>query len=426
MSKEQSTYKDMYEGEMLVCTSNGSEVEYSPLYYSGNIGFFISRTHKLALDKPTVTVQIPCKFLNISDSDHMHKTHIADFCLRRFAKYLNELNAELYNRSRPDNENGKYCFISPRGEIVVRNSSYFAMCHKRDYEYGSGLTVYPLSQGLESYEELCICITLQVQFPKGKLRKAIQMLCRDLPGAVDRFISEFDTAALARTTDLAEKQSLIRAWLKKSDYCAFIANGSILPRYKGSDSPMNDAVPFNCPLEDEIEIYGICGMGIKRGVTVITGGGYSGKSTLLDAVSAGIYDHVLGDGRELCITDESAVTISAEEGRPSRHVNISPFIKWLPSGDARDFSTECASGSTSQAVNIMEAVNSGTHLLLIDEDRSATNFMIQDKIDTKRTDHSVYRACRRAAKKRRIHNSCCRRQRRIPFDCRPCLYYGGL
>lgn len=380
MSKEQSTYKDMYEGEMLVCTSNGSEVEYSPLYYSGNIGFFISRTHKLALDKPTVTVQIPCKLLGISDSDHMYRTHIADFCLRHFAKYLNELNAELYNRSRPNNENGKYCFISPGGEIVVRNSSYFAMCHKRDYEYGSGLMVYPLSQGLESYEELCICITLQVQFPKGKLRKAIQMLCRDLPGAVDRFISDFDTAALSRTTDLAEKQSLIRAWLKKSDYCAFIANGSILPRHKGSDSPMNDAVPFNCPPEDEVEIYGIRGMGIKRGVTVITGGGYSGKSTLLDAVSAGIYDHVLGDGRELCITDESAVTISAEEGRPSRHVNISPFIKWLPSGNARDFSTECASGSTSQAVNIMEAVNSGTHLLLIDEDRSATNFMIQDKV----------------------------------------------
>ena len=108
---------------------------------------------------------------------------------------------------------------------------------------------------------------------------------------------------------------------------------------------MTDAIPFHSTPEDEIEIHGIRGMGIKRGVTVITGGGYSGKSTLLDAISAGIYDHVLGDGRELCITDESAVTISAEEGRSAKHVNISPFIKWLPGGDVRDFSTDCASGS---------------------------------------------------------------------------------
>jgi len=121
-------------------------------------------------------------------------------------------------------------------------------------------------------------------------------------------------------------------------------------------------------------------MGIRRGVTVITGGGYSGKSTLLDAVSAGIYDHVLGDGRELCITDRSAVTISAEDGRSVKHVNISPFIKWLPGGDTADFSTDRASGSTSQAANIMEAVECGAKLLMIDEDRSATNFMIRDRL----------------------------------------------
>ena len=380
INPKSTTYRDMYEGEMLVSTSSGSEVEYSPLYYHENIGFFISRTHKLALDKPTVNVQIPCSLLGIPVSSHIHEIHIADFCFRRFTTYLDELNDALYNRSRPDDENGKYYFISPGGEIVVRNSSYFTMCHKRDYEYGSGITVYPLSGENINYEEMCVCFTLQVQLPKNKLRKAIQMLCRDLPDAVDRFILEFDTAALIRTTELAEKQNLIRAWIKKSDYCAFIENGSILPRYKGSDSPMTDAIPFHSTPEDEIEIHGIRGMGIKRGVTVITGGGYSGKSTLLDAISAGIYDHVLGDGRELCITDESAVTISAEEGRSAKHVNISPFIKWLPGGDVRDFSTDCASGSISQAVNILEAINCGARLLLIDEDRSATNFMIQDKV----------------------------------------------
>lgn len=143
---------------------------------------------------------------------------------------------------------------------------------------------------------------------------------------------------------------------------------------------MENAVPFVSTPEDEIEVCGVRGMGIRRGVTVITGGGYSGKSTLLDAIAAGIYNYIPGDGRELCITDETAVTISAEEARSVKRVNISPFIKWLPGGDAHAFSTERASGSTSQAANIMEAVENGARLLLIDEDRSATNFMIRDRL----------------------------------------------
>ena len=191
---------------------------------------------------------------------------------------------------------------------------------------------------------------------------------------------DFDVDGLRKATELDKKQSAIREWLKNSDYCAFVANGSILPRAKGTDLPMLDAIPFRSTPDDEIEICGVRGMGIKKGVTVITGGGYSGKSTLLDAISAGIYDHALGDGRELCITDESAVTISAEDGRSVKHVNISPFIKWLPGGDTSDFSTDHASGSTSQAANIMEAVDSDAKLLLIDEDRSATNFMIRDRM----------------------------------------------
>ena len=206
------------------------------------------------------------------------------------------------------------------------------------------------------------------------------MLCRDLPFAVNKFIAEFDIEGLNRTLALAEKQSSIRAWLANSSYCAFIANGSILPRETGTDLPMLNAVPFQSPPDDEIEICGVRGMGIPKGVTVITGGGYSGKSTLLDAISAGIYDHRTGDGRELCITEESAVTISAEDGRSVKCLNISPFIKWLPGGDTSNFSTEHASGSTSQAANIMETVDSGAKLLLMDEDRSATNFMIRDRM----------------------------------------------
>lgn len=191
---------------------------------------------------------------------------------------------------------------------------------------------------------------------------------------------DFNTDKLKEALALASKQEDIREWLKNSNYCTFIANGSILPRLNGTDLPMMNAIPFQAPPEDEMEICGIKGMGIKRGITVITGGGYSGKSTLLDAISVGVYNHILGDGRELCITDDTAMTISAEDGRSVKKVNISPFIKWLPQGDTMDFSTNHASGSTSQAANIMEAIDYGSKLLLIDEDKSATNFMIRDKM----------------------------------------------
>ena len=383
MESDTATYKAMYEGSMTVIdtsTTMPSYTDYNSTYYSDSIGFDISATHKLAQDKPTVVISIPCATLGIDIPDRSVENAEADFCLRAFKKYIDGLNAELYNRSRPDNENGKYYLCSPGGEIVKRNTAFFAPCPQKDYTNGSGSTVYLLNDGISRPPLMCLCIRIQVQFPLKKLRKTFQMMCRDLPDAVDRFVLDFDIEGLKKATELAKKQSAIREWLKSSDYCAFIANGSILPRANGTDLPMPDAIPFRSTPKDEIEVCGVRGMGIKKGVTVITGGGYSGKSTLLDAISAGIYDHALGDGRELCITDESAVTISAEDGRSVKHVNISPFIKWLPGGDTSDFSTDHASGSTSQAANIMEAVDCGAKLLLIDEDRSATNFMIRDRM----------------------------------------------
>lgn len=383
MEPNTTTYKTMYEGSMTIVDPAHPMMEpytdYSSIYYNESVGFDISMTHKLAQDKPTVVISIPCITLGIDIPDKSTENVEADFCLRVFKKYIDELNAELYNRSRPDNENGKYYLCSPGGEIIKRNTAYFTLCPQKDYTNGSGSTVYLLNDGVSRPPQMCLCIRIQVQFPLKKLRKTLQMMCRDLPDAVDRFVLDFDIEGLKRATELAKKQSAIRECLKNSDYCAFVANGSILPRAKGTDLPML-AIPFRSTPDDEIEIFGVRGMGIKKGVTVITGGGYSGKSTLLDAISAGIYDHALGDGRELCITDESAVTISAEDGRSVKHVNISPFIKWLPGGDTSDFSTDHASGSTSQAANIMEAVDCNAKLLLIDEDRSAANFMIRDSM----------------------------------------------
>ncbi len=379
-----TTYREMYEGKIIIpahtygTPGDFAEEQHDPTYWYDDLSVTVSTTHKLAQDRPTLTWQIPAEALGLLPE--AYTAAAADHCLRAFAPYIDTLNDALYNRSRPDSENGKYYLCRPGGEVLVRNTAYFARCPQKDYENGSGATVYLLDDGVERPPRICLCIRMQVQLPHRKLRRAIQMLCRDLPEAVELFIAQFDGVALGRTLALAERQAAIRAWLKSSDYCAFLANGSILPRAKGTDLPMAGAIPFASTPEDEIEVCGLRGMGIRRGVTVITGGGYSGKSTLLDAISAGIYDHAAGDGRELCITDESAVTISAEDGRSVKNVNISPFIKWLPGGDTAQFSTDHASGSTSQAANIMEAVDGGARLLLIDEDRSATNFMIRDRM----------------------------------------------
>lgn len=380
MENDTATYKEMYEGALTVYDPDMPDVppegDNEPIYYHEGVGYEISHTHKLAQDKPTVTVKIPVSKLHLSVFDWAG----AAFCYHRLRTYIDQLNEGLANRSRPDNENGKYILAPYTSISMANNYCYFAEWMNQWYENGSGKSVWLLKGAHAPAREMMLHLKLQVQLPKRKIRKAIQMLCRDLPDAVDQFIAEFDIIGLNRTLELAQKQSAIRAWLKGSDYCAFVANGSILPRAKGTDLPMAGAIPFRSTPADEIEICGVRGMGIRRGVTVITGGGYSGKSTLLDAISAGIYDHILGDGRELCITDDSAVTISAEDGRSVKHVNISPFIRWLPGGDTTDFSTDHASGSTSQAANIMEAVEVGAKLLLIDEDRSATNFMIRDRM----------------------------------------------
>ena len=379
-----TTYKQIYEGSMIVEDPAHPSIlpytDYNATYYNDSVGFEITATHKLAQDKPTVTISIPCERLGLEKIDKSMECVIADFYLREFKRYIDALNAELYNRSRPDNESGKYYLCCPGGEVLQRNTAYFALCPQKDYVNGSGSTVYLLTDGVERALQKCLCIRMQVQLPYRKVRKAVQMMCRDLPDAVDSLLANFDIVNLQKAIALAQKQLAIREWLRDSDYCAFIANGSILPRAKGTDGPMVGAVPFQSTPDDEIEVCGVRGMGIKKGVTVITGGGYSGKSTLLDAIAAGIYDHALGDRRELCITDDSAVTISAEDGRSVKHVNISPFIRWLPGGDTYDFSTDHASGSTSQATNIMEAVDAGAKLLLVDEDRSATNFMIRDRM----------------------------------------------
>lgn len=191
---------------------------------------------------------------------------------------------------------------------------------------------------------------------------------------------------LREAVELADDQQFIREELKRLGLVAFVADGSILPRESGvSQRPMKKAVAFKSPdslaVTMELPHRGaVRGMGIRCGITVIAGGGFHGKSTLLKALERGVYDHIAGDGREFVITQESAYKLRAEEGRCVHKTDISMFISNLPTkADTTSFSTENASGSTSQSANTVEALECKSSVLLIDEDTSATNFMIRDE-----------------------------------------------
>lgn len=199
------------------------------------------------------------------------------------------------------------------------------------------------------------------------------------------FYSSFDAKELQNYIELAEDQEFIRQTLPAKNLCAFIADGSILPRESGiSSRPMKASIPFTSPDSLRISINlphkgKITGMGIPKGITLIVGGGYHGKSTLLNALELGVYNHIPGDGREYVITDATAVKLRSEDGRFIKDVDISMFINDLPNKkDTRCFSTLDASGSTSQAAGIVESMEAGSHLFLLDEDTSATNFMVRD------------------------------------------------
>lgn len=238
-----------------------------------------------------------------------------------------------------------------------------------------------------------LLLRLEVGFPANgrtiNARELEKILFDLLPRCVESalFYRNLDGQQLQAIADLAEDQAYIRSALPCLGLCAFVADGSILPRASGVSSlPMNDAVPFQSPKELAVTLElphrgKLTGMGIPKGITLIVGGGYHGKSTLLKALELGVYNHIAGDGREYVITDASAVKIRAEDGRSIRRTDISMFINNLPNGkDTVHFSTEDASGSTSQAANVVESMEAGTSLLLMDEDTSATNFMVRDEL----------------------------------------------
>jgi len=291
------------------------------------------------------------------------KTALEDFLTRAFAEAIEQ----VASGRRGTGKSGLISIVKCGQEILPRTS----MVVNRDFV------------------EARFSVGLPAAGRRVLARQAMEIFFEEVDKIARRslFYGSLDSRKVEEHVLLAEDQEFLRARLAENKLVAFVANGSILPRESGvSDRPLREGkvIPFQSPGELEVSFDlpnrgKITGMGILEGVTLIVGGGYHGKSTLLRAIERGVYNHIPGDGREFVLTVEDAVKIRAEDGRSIEKCDISGFINNLPYGqETVDFTTENASGSTSQAANIVEALEIGTHLLLLDEDTSATNFMIRD------------------------------------------------
>lgn len=292
------------------------------------------------------------------------KVALEDYLLRGFATQIRKYSFQ----AKGSGKSGVMSAVMPGPEILRRT-------------------------GCEIESDGAVRVRMEMGFPANGRRinskELEKMLTRFLPEVVQKtlYYDKREAQSYQKVAQLAEDQAYIRHELKKRNLVAFVANGAILPRESGiSSRPMRGAVPFQAPSSMEVTLNlpnkgEIKGMGIFKGITMIVGGGFHGKSTLLKALEAGVYNHIAGDGREYVITEDTAVKLRAEDGRSIQKVDISMFINNLPNKkDTHSFSTTDASGSTSQAANVVEAIEAGSSLFLMDEDTSATNFMIRDEL----------------------------------------------
>ncbi|MFW6414231.1 MAG: ABC-ATPase domain-containing protein [Verrucomicrobiota bacterium] len=314
---------------------------------------------KIRLQLPQATAGFPVASYNSASRE----IALRDFLARRFSDAIRKL---------PDNRRGS----------------------------GKSGTIRIDCPGQEVLERSCVIINekyLEVRFFMGlpafgrKIagRQAEEMFFKDVVNIAEKslYYDSLDHDDLFLHIETVEDADFLRSHLPENGLLAFVADGAILPRASGIDARAmapKKAVAFESPnsmrVEFDLPNRGIIrGMGIKKGVNLIIGGGYHGKSTLLNALELGVYNHIPGDGREFVITEPEAAKIRAEDGRNIAKVDISPFINNLPfNQETTEFVSENASGSTSQAANIIEALEAGATTLMIDEDTSATNFMIRD------------------------------------------------
>ncbi|MCL2932670.1 MAG: ABC-ATPase domain-containing protein [Trichodesmium sp. MAG_R03] len=339
----------------------------------------------------------------------LYKNPIREMALRDFlTRKFDRLAYEVSGR-RGTGKSGMMAITKMGQEVLERTSAYLIKLAPPAPKPTPGSNpalerVKPIKLSSQKGVEVRLIVGLPAGGRRILGRQAAEMLCDDIPYIVHRILKyeQLDADVCRRHVETVEDTDWLRKQLPEKNLVAFVANGAILPRRSGvDDRPLSseEVVPFKSPPSLEVEFEcpnqgKISGMGIPKGVTLIVGGGYHGKSTLLKAIERGVYNHVPGDGREFVVTDSAAITIRAEEGRNVASVDISPFINHLPQGrSTTQFTTENASGSTSQAANIMEALEAGlgnsnseetattsiTPVFLVDEDTAATNFMIRDR-----------------------------------------------
>jgi predicted ABC-class ATPase len=285
-----------------------------------------------------------------------------DFLTRNFAR-----EAKKFSRSCGSGKSGLIEIDAPSQQVLERTSAFIS----------------------DKEVELRFFVGLPADGRRILATEAETMLFDLIPQCVKTagLFANLDKAKFSRHVESVEDQVALRAQLEDKKLVAFVANGSLLPRRSGiDDRPLEgNVVPFESPPTMKVQLNTpnsgpVCGLGIPRGITVFVGGGYHGKSTLLRALEFGVYDHLPGDGREKVVCESTATKIRSEDGRSVSGVTIAPFINNLPMGqETLNFSTTNASGSTSQAAAIIEALQLGCKTLLIDEDTSATNFMIRDR-----------------------------------------------
>jgi predicted ABC-class ATPase len=311
-------------------------------------------------------LQVPYNYVLLPSE--LNESHIIEAAFRDFlARRFYDVCMRISNKRRGTGYSGIITIDEP-GQVILKRSSFIVTSQYIEVRFFIGLPAAGRN------------ITSSI---------AEKMLCEELPQIIEFSLSRknIKKQTLDRHLETAVDAEYLRNHLDSLQLVAFIANGAKLPRKSGtSDCPLESTlvVPFRSPdtLRVEIELphAGIVrGMGIPRGVTLIVGGGYHGKSTLLNTIAYGVYNHIPCDGREQCVSNRNTIKIRSYSGRYVEKVDISPFIKNLPTHiDTKAFSTENASGSTSQAASIQEAIEAGAEVFLMDEDTCATNFMIRD------------------------------------------------
>lgn len=358
-------------------------------YEKDGIKYNINRIFGGVIKCCEIIAEIPMESMfqyNYYYSDH---TPICDYINRDIAANIYIINDDI-KQSGGNNQKG--FFISPQTNQRVLPKTGIVINNQKVY-----VTLYvKLPYNTSAYRggNTMSMKTAEIQSNAQKRNKGIIsshalkiLLINKLPKLVEDFVAQFDSEALKEAVLLYRNQNFIRQYIKNNGYVSFIADNSYLPRKGATDyKDFHNIVPFLSPSSLRISIdlpsgQTITGMGIKSGVTVITGDAYQGKTTLLEAIREGVYNHAKGDGREFVITDNSALTVKSEDGRSVKNTDISFFLRDTLSKqiDSAHFYSNNASGSTSQAAAVAEAFEAGSHLMLFDEDECANNFMYKDK-----------------------------------------------